>query len=59
MKFEVKMTIEVSQKDLLVYMLKNGLFDDEVEALENELDMHVRNCEELTITDCTVTCREV
>lgn len=54
MKFEVKMTIEVPQGDLFVYMLKNSIFDNEIDALCNEIEMHMLNSEEIPVTACTV-----
>lgn len=58
MKFEIKMTIEVDQAEIIRYMLLRGVFDSEAEAVEHEINMHMINSEELSLDAVTVTVTE-
>jgi hypothetical protein len=50
MKFKIHLEIEVDEAEVLRYMLANLCFD-EVDAVRTELEMHLRNSEELTLQD--------
>lgn len=50
MKFKIHLEIEVDEAEVLRYMLAHLCFD-EVDAVRTELEMHLRNSEELTLQD--------
>ena len=53
MKFRMDLEIEVSDANILRYMLDNAVFG-EVEALTQEVEMHLRNSEVLCIDDVNI-----
>ena len=53
MKFRMILEIEVSDANILRYMLDNAVFG-EVEALTQEVEMHLRNSEVLCIDDVNI-----
>ena len=61
MKFKIEMTLDINEAEIIHYAILNGWWDlTNAEIVENELEMHIRNSEQLSISDVTINkCIEV
>ena len=61
MKFKIEMTLDINEAEIIHYAILNGWWDlTNAEIVENELEMHIRNSEQLSISDVTINkCFEV